>query len=48
MMNKEQIIGKLKKGDSIKVYGISNGFAKVEYKGRTGYVSERYIVAYNH
>lgn len=39
------VIGKLRRGDSIKVYSINNGFAKIEYRGRTGYVSERYIVS---
>jgi len=40
------IIGKLRRGDTIKVYSINNGFAKIEYKGKTGYVSERYITPY--
>lgn len=40
------IIGKLKKGDSIKVYSINNGFAKVDYNGRSGFVSCKYISEY--
>lgn len=42
------VIGKLKRGDSVKVYSINNGFAKIEYRGRTGYVSERYITLYSY
>lgn len=42
------VIGKLRRGDSIKVYSINNGFAKIEYRGRTGYVSERYITLYSY
>ena len=41
------VIGKIKKGEIVNVYYISNGFAKVTYKGRIGYVSEKYIVRHN-
>lgn len=40
------IIGKLKKGDRVQVYEIKNGFAKIKYNGRTGYVSKKYITLY--
>lgn len=37
------VLGKLRKGDRIEVYSIQNGFAKINYKDRFGYVSEKYI-----
>lgn len=37
------VIGKIKKGERIQVYEIKNGFAKINYNNRAGYVSERYI-----
>ncbi len=42
------IIGKLKRGERIQVYEIKNGFAKIQYNNRTGYVSERYITLYSY
>lgn len=40
---KATCIGKIKKGEVVNVYCIENGFAKIDYKGKTGYVSAKYI-----
>jgi hypothetical protein len=38
-----RVIGTFRKGDRITVYGTTNGFARISYKGRTGYVSLQYL-----
>ncbi|MCH5230320.1 MAG: SH3 domain-containing protein [Muribaculaceae bacterium] len=37
------VIGTLKRGDEIEVKSIHNGFAEIEFNGKTGYVSEKYL-----
>ena len=37
------VIGTLKKGEKVQVYEVSNGFARISYNGRIGYVSIKYI-----
>ena len=43
---KYSIIGSLKKGTSVSVISESNGWSKINYNGKTGYVSSKYL-AYN-
>lgn len=38
------IIGALKYGDVVTVNGVTNGWNKVTYNGRTGYVDRRYLI----
>jgi uncharacterized protein YgiM (DUF1202 family) len=38
-----QVIGQLKRYDEIYVHSISNGFAKIDFKGRNAYVSAEYL-----
>lgn len=38
-------LGQLKSGETVNVYTIKNGWAKISYNGKTGYVSEQYIKA---
>ena len=40
---KSKKLGKLRKGSSIKVVAVKNGWAKVTKNGRVGYVSARYL-----
>ncbi|WP_426350319.1 SH3 domain-containing protein [Alloiococcus sp. CFN-8] len=37
------VLGSLKKGETISVKSISNGWAKVSFKGKTGYCSKEYL-----
>lgn len=37
------VIGTLKKGQQVKVYETTNGFARISYNGQTGYVSLKYL-----
>ena len=37
------VIGKLSNGDKVEVISTSNGWSKVKYKGKTGYVSSKYL-----
>lgn len=37
------VIGKLQKGDKITVLYVSNGWARIDYNGRAGYVTQKYI-----
>lgn len=37
------ILGAIVEGDQVEVHEIVNGFAKIDYKGRTGYVSTEYL-----
>lgn len=41
------VIGKLKKGQRVEVYQTTNNFAKINYSGKTGYVSLKYITPVN-
>ena len=41
------VIGKLTKGQRVEVYQITNNFAKINYSGKTGYVSSKYITPIN-
>lgn len=36
-------LGQLRRGETINVYTIENGWAEISYRGKTGYVSEQYI-----
>ena len=40
---RSSLIGSLGKGESVQVQSISGGWAKIKYKGRTGYVSAQYL-----
>ena len=37
------MIGKLSKGSKVEVISTSNGWSKIKYDGRTGYVSSQYL-----
>ena len=37
------VIGKLSKGSKVEVISTSNGWSKIKYDGRTGYVSSQYL-----
>ena len=37
------IIGKLSNGDKVEVISTSNGWSKIKYSGKTGYVSSKYL-----
>lgn len=36
-------LGLLAKGETVSVYSISNGWAKIDYNGSTGYVASQYL-----
>lgn len=40
---KSQVLGKLRAGDVIPVLGFTGDWARIEYKGKTAYVSSRYL-----
>lgn len=42
-VNNSQIIGSLRKGQTISVENISNGWAKIQYNGKIGFVKKEYI-----
>lgn len=44
--NSGTIIGKLDNGQIVKVISITNGWARIDYNGKTGYVSYRYLDRY--
>lgn len=37
------VVGKLKKGEKVKVLSESNGWSKIDYKGKISYTSSRYL-----
>ena len=37
------VIGKLSNGDKVEVISTSNGWSKIKYSGKTGYVSSKYL-----
>ena len=36
-------VGSFSKGDTVRVYSISNGWAEIEYNGTTAYVASKYL-----
>lgn len=45
--NSGTIIGKLDNGEIVKVISITNGWARIDYNGKTGYVSYDYLDRYS-
>ena len=41
-----EILGTFSSGDTVEVYSITNGWAKISYNGETAYVSSKYIKKY--
>ena len=41
-----EILGTFSSGDTVEVYSITNGWAKISYNGETAYVSSKYIEKY--